>query len=106
RVVEPAEGAEGGGGADVRVVPFAFELACGREGGLGVEVALVGDVADDGEPPGLLLEAVLARGGEHEREGVAVDPGVGGVAAADVEAERAGRERAGLEHELELAAPL
>src|SRR5690606_42099493 len=45
------------------------------------------------------------RGGEDEREGVAVDPGVGGVAAADVEAERAGRERAGLEHELELAAP-
>src|SRR5690606_11157607 len=84
----------------------ALEVGRGVAGGGETEVALVGDVADDGEPPGLLLEAVLSCGGEDEREGVAVDPGVGGVAATDVEAECAGGEGAGLEHELELAAVL
>src|SRR5690606_4094265 len=106
RVVEEPEGAERAGGAHVGIVAPALELFGGAERVGRVEEPLVRHVADDGEPPGDLLEAVAACGGDHEEERVPVDRGEGRVALADVEAEGVLGEGPGVHDEAELAAHL
>ncbi len=103
RVGQPAQRAEGGGRAQVRIVVLLLQLARLALRRLPAEEALVGHAPDDGEPPGVGGQPIHRAGGEHQRQSVAVDLGEGGVAVADVEPEVAGGEAPGLDHQLQLS---
>lgn len=78
RVVEPAERAEGRGGAHVGVE--APRLQRRRLGVClcGAEEALVGYATDDREPPGMGPQAQALGGGEHVDHLLSFDVGIGG----------------------------
>ncbi len=102
RVGQPAEGAEGGGGAQIRVVMSRLELAPLLLRRRTAEEAFVGHTPDDGKPPGVGGQAVDGACREHQGQGIAADVGVGGVTVADVEAQFALGEPSRLHDELQL----
>ena len=66
-VGEPAQRREGGDRPERDVVAFLGQAGGLRAGVVEVEVSLVGEVADDGEPPRLPAQREL-RGGEHVQD--------------------------------------
>src|SRR5260370_25302497 len=85
RVVEEAEARECDRGTDVRVV--ATRLHCGRFG-LGLvttEIAAIGYVADDREPPEIRLKGIARRRHDDPYDRILLDLGYGLIRAANVE---------------------
>ena len=106
RVREPAQGAEGGGGSQVGVEPFLFELALLVERIVEVEESPVRDPSHDRKPPRFGQELVPVRGRQHHCQGVPVELGVGGVAVPHVESQPVHGEVPGLDRQGELGAGL
>ena len=102
RVIKPAQGTEGRGGADGGIVTPGFEAARFCPGQRLVEIALIGHPTDNREPPRIRLKAGLRRGGQHMDERRTADLGQAGVAAADAEAEFAFGKGPDAQHEAQL----
>jgi hypothetical protein len=104
RVGEPSQRAEGHGGADVGVVAVAFEaVRFVMRSALG-EVALVGNAADNREPPRIWLQRQSLRGRHHVDDLASIDACDAGIAVTDSQMQRFLRKRAHRQHELELLA--
>src|SRR5713226_1614609 len=85
RVVEEAEARECDSGSDISVVATRLHSNCFGLGLIHVEIAAIGHVADDREPPEIRLKRIARRRHDNPYDRALVDLGYGLIRGANVE---------------------